>query len=69
MLATLLTNNKIQRATHNMMAYRIHISDRNTYLQVNIVFLQGLALRMRLYDVHVLCHRLLVTREGLSCTQ
>ena len=32
-LAMLLTNNKIQRATHNMMAYRIHVPDRNTFLQ------------------------------------
>ena len=32
-LATLLTNNKIQRATHNIMAYRIHIPDRSTLLQ------------------------------------
>ena len=36
-LATLLTNNKIQRATHNMMAYRIHISDRTTFLQVMLL--------------------------------
>ena len=45
-LATLLTNNKVQRATHNMMAYRIHISDRNTYLQV--IGSAGLTLSLRM---------------------
>lgn len=33
-MSALLTNNKIQRATHNIMAYRIHVPDSNTHLQV-----------------------------------
>ena len=68
-LATLLTNNKIQRATHNMMAYRIHISNRNTFLQVGFLYyaLQGGALCTSLKMVHaaIPCHRLLVTRGGV----
>jgi hypothetical protein len=30
----LLQNNKIRNASHNMMAYRIHMSEKNTFLQV-----------------------------------
>ena len=33
-MATLLTNGKIQRATHNIMAYRIAVADKGTFLQV-----------------------------------
>ena len=32
-MATLLTSNKLQRATHNMMAYRIAVPDKDTFLQ------------------------------------
>ncbi|EIE20205.1 UPF0029-domain-containing protein [Coccomyxa subellipsoidea C-169] len=32
-MSALLTNNKVQRATHNIMAYRIHVPDSNTHLQ------------------------------------
>ncbi|CAL8470948.1 g10490 [Coccomyxa elongata] len=32
-MSALLTNNKLQRATHNIMAYRIHLPDRVTHLQ------------------------------------
>ncbi len=34
-MATLLTNGKIQRATHNIMAYRIAVPAKGTYLQVS----------------------------------
>ena len=34
-MATLLTNSKMQRATHNIMAYRIAVPNRGTYLQVS----------------------------------
>ncbi len=34
-MATLLTNSKIQKATHNIMAYRIAVPDKGTYLQVS----------------------------------
>ena len=33
-MATLLTNGKVQRATHNIMAYRIAVPAKGTYLQV-----------------------------------
>ena len=33
-MAALLTNNKLQRATHNIMAYRIYLPGRVTHLQV-----------------------------------
>ena len=33
-MATLLTNGKIQRATHNIMAYRVAVIDKDTFLQV-----------------------------------
>ena len=33
-MATLLTNGKIQRATHNIMAYRMAVLDKDTFLQV-----------------------------------
>ena len=33
-MATLLTNGKIARATHNIMAYRIAVTDKDTVLQV-----------------------------------
>lgn len=33
-LATLLTNSKIARATHNIMAYRVAVPDKDTVLQV-----------------------------------
>mmetsp|Transcript_19348 Transcript_19348/g.50464 ORF Transcript_19348/g.50464 Transcript_19348/m.50464 type:complete len:215 (-) Transcript_19348:243-887(-) len=32
-METLLRNNKIRNATHNIMAYRIHCPDRGTFLQ------------------------------------
>ncbi|CAK0782548.1 hypothetical protein CVIRNUC_005766 [Coccomyxa viridis] len=32
-ITTLLTNGKIQRATHNIMAYRIAVLDKETFLQ------------------------------------
>ncbi|KAK9901299.1 hypothetical protein WJX75_004648 [Coccomyxa subellipsoidea] len=32
-MSALLTNNKLQRATHNIMAYRIHLPDNDTHLQ------------------------------------
>lgn len=35
-MSALLTNNKLQRATHNIMAYRIHLPDNDTHLQVRI---------------------------------
>lgn len=33
MVAVLLLNGKIARATHNMWAYRIKVQDKGTYLQ------------------------------------
>lgn len=36
-MSALLTNNKLQRATHNIMAYRIHLPDRVTHLQVSYI--------------------------------
>jgi hypothetical protein len=33
-MATLLTNSKIARATHNIMAYRVAVADKDTVLQV-----------------------------------
>ena len=36
-MTTLLTNGKIQRATHNIMAYRIAVLDKDTFLQVRSV--------------------------------
>ena len=36
MMATLLTNGKIQRATHNIMAYRIAVPAKGTFLQVDL---------------------------------
>lgn len=36
-MSALLTNNKLQRATHNMMAYRIKLSEKDTYLQVGVL--------------------------------
>ena len=35
-MATLLTNGKVQRATHNIMAYRIAVPAKGTYLQVKL---------------------------------
>ena len=35
-MATLLTNGKIQRATHNITAYRIAVHAKGTFLQVNL---------------------------------
>ena len=36
MMATLLTNGKVQRATHNIMAYRIAVPAKGTFLQVDL---------------------------------
>ena len=36
-MTALLTNGKIQRATHNIMAYRIAVLDKDTFLQVRSV--------------------------------
>lgn len=33
-MATLLTNSKIQRASHNIMAYRVAVPAKGTFLQV-----------------------------------
>jgi len=35
-MAALLTNTKLQRATHNIMAFRIHIPEKDTFLQVGL---------------------------------
>ena len=34
-MATLLQHNKIRSATHNILAYRIYVEDREAWLQVN----------------------------------
>ena len=34
-MTTLLQHNKIRNATHNILAYRIYIVDRDAWLQVN----------------------------------
>ena len=68
-MATLLTNNKVQRATHNMMAYRIHMPERDAFLQVSRVHC-GVASRiLPTATTTMLVHRTLMTmgRRLLAC--
>lgn len=34
---TLLQHNKIRNATHNILAYRIYVENRNAWLQVELI--------------------------------
>lgn len=57
-MATLLTNGKIARATHNIMAYRIAVTDKDTVLQVCSCSNLHLLTRLHQYcfaDEHACC--------------
>ena len=45
-MEALLQNNKIQNATHNIMAFRIQLPNSGTYLQVRFRVFAGLSLLM-----------------------
>ena len=65
-MATLLTNGKIQRATHNIMAYRIAVLEKDTFLQVRSVTCTPGCLQSLCNDGTQACTH--VRLKGIACT-
>lgn len=63
-MAALLTNGKVQRATHNIMAYRIAVPAKGTHLQVEFCTVHRLTLADLRQNLHQwLCMQVVRTRS------